>query len=228
SCCWTRRRAKKPTTAVRRAKPPPTDATRSLPTSSSVICDLHDTPCPVHPRTRPADRSRNRCEAPAPGRARRVGRGEPAPRHVGPLSPCGCGGKTRSYLLERHHGTPQVSGGATLLAGSSSPSRRSGGQSFSRLASSKFKAIHTIIPMTAKTTGSASNSSHTDGISHEGGRLHASIVTAPRSVVSPPGTSPPWPPGSPPACHRGCARPDRRGGILGCSRRPDTARAQAA
>src|SRR5690606_14484598 len=100
----------------------------------------------------------------------RVGRGEPAPRHVGPLSPCGCGGKTRSYLLERHHGPPQVSGGATLLADSSSPSRRSGGQSFSRLASSNPNAIHTIMPMTAKTTGSATTSSHTR--SHTSMSLH--------------------------------------------------------
>src|SRR5690606_13813 len=72
--------------------------------------------------------------------------------------------------------------------------------------------------------------SHDDGerdhqFAHQIAHIH---VTAPRSVVAPPGTSPPWPPGTPPACRRGCARPDRRGGILGCSRRPDTARALAA
>src|SRR5690606_36587186 len=61
--------------------------------------------------------------------------------------------KNTVTLLERHHGPSPVSGGATLLAGSSSPARRSGGQSFSRLASSKFKAIHAIRPMTATTTG---------------------------------------------------------------------------
>src|SRR5690606_11329154 len=48
-----------------------------------------------------------------------------------------------------------------LLADSSSPSRRSGGQSFSRLACSKPNAIHTIMPMTAKTTGISITRSNT-------------------------------------------------------------------
>src|SRR5690606_41392417 len=51
-------------------------------------------------RIRPAYRPRRRCTAHAPDPAHRACPEAPSPQHVGPRSPCGCDGKTRSYLLE--------------------------------------------------------------------------------------------------------------------------------